>query len=168
MERNKGIKAVLGLLVLLVAISLATWAVTKVDKAYERMRAERENARRDTVVVIDTVFIDRPIVKDSTIVKYVFRTFKVVDTLTVMLTDTLRDSILVEVPIMQKTYAGDDYQAWVSGYEPRLDSIEIYRRETTIRVKPRKWSIGFQAGYGLTTKGFAPYIGVGVGYKLPP
>lgn len=125
---------------------------------------------RDTVVVIDTITIDRPVVKDSFIVKTVTRFLRLADTVCVTFQDTVtvHDSILVEVPITQVIYAGDDYRAWVSGYEPKLDSIEIYRRETTIRPRTKRWSVGLQAGYGMTPKGFAPYVGAGVSYKLPP
>jgi hypothetical protein len=45
-------------------------------------------------------------------------------------TDTLlmRDSVLVEVPIESKHYHATEYDAWVSGYEPSLDSIKVYQR----------------------------------------
>lgn len=32
--------------------------------------------------------------------------------------------------------------------------------------KPRKVSIELQAGYGITSDGFSPYLGIGIGYQL--
>lgn len=85
------------------------------------------------------------------------------------------DSIAV-LPLEQKHYKEKDYEAWVSGYRPQLDSIYIFpetRYITTenISVKPRKrLGIGIQAGYGVGVssgqlKAF-PYIGVGISYNF--
>ena len=41
--------------------------------------------------------------------------------------DTIRDSIDVPVPIVQKRYDDSLYTAWVSGFEPNLDSIRLYQ-----------------------------------------
>ena len=79
------------------------------------------------------------------------------------------DSVEVLVPQEQRVYAGEDYRAYVSGYMPRLDSVQIVRRESvvtrTVATKSR-FSVGIQAGYGLTTRGFQPYIGVGVSIRI--
>lgn len=40
----------------------------------------------------------------------------------------VRDTVYVPVPIVQRMFSGPDYEAWVSGYEPRLDSLNIFRR----------------------------------------
>lgn len=80
--------------------------------------------------------------------------------------DTIRDTLVL--PIVQKEYKNDIYHAWVSGYDAQLDSIHVFR-ETVVKrisIKPRKWSIGIQAGYGMTNKGLSPYIGIGVSYRL--
>ena len=120
----------------------------------------------DTVVVTDTIFVEKPIVKDSIIVKTVTRFPRVADTTCMVFRDTILDSVLVEVPIEQKVYGDSNYTAWVSGYLPNLDSIRVYRRETVIRSRSKRWTIGVQAGYGITTRGFAPYAGVGVTYRI--
>ena len=39
--------------------------------------------------------------------------------------DTIHDSIEVPVPIIQKRYDDSLYTAWVSGYDPALDSINL-------------------------------------------
>ena len=51
-------------------------------------------------------------------------------------------------------------------WEPKLDSIQVFRRETVIRTKSRRWGIGVQAGYGIATDGLSPYIGLGLSYRL--
>lgn len=87
--------------------------------------------------------------------------------------DTLykTDSVLVEVPIVEKQYFGDDYRATIRGFQPELVDIWIRQRETTITVPYRKrWSftVGPQAGVGITPKGWQPYAGIGAtfGYSF--
>ena len=87
----------------------------------------------------------------------------------------------IELPRMQRVYSDDStYKAWVSGYEPRLDSINVYRKtikETvTIQLPAEKkkrtfwqrFNIGIQAGYGLglDDKKAHPYLGGGVGFSF--
>lgn len=78
------------------------------------------------------------------------------------------DSALVSVPIEQHEYHGEGYRAWVSGYAPALDSIAIERSITVMQPTcgQRRWSVGLQAGVGLTPHGVEPYIGVGVSFRL--
>lgn len=84
----------------------------------------------------------------------------------------LGDSVEVEIPITQKEYSDSNYRAWVSGYKPRLDSIEIYSRREMVTItrtaiqKPKRWGIGISAGYGFGKNGWGPYIGVGINYNL--
>ena len=87
----------------------------------------------------------------------------------------------IELPKVQRVYTDDStYRAWVSGYEPKLDSINVYRKtikETvTIQLPAEKkkrtfwqrFGIGIQAGYGLglDDKKAHPYIGFGVGFNF--
>lgn len=85
-------------------------------------------------------------------------------------TDSLCDSVDVELPIEQKVYGDSTYKAWVSGFDARLDSIKIYQPTKYITIttkqKPSRWNVGIQGGVGITPKGVQPYIGVGVSYKL--
>lgn len=82
-----------------------------------------------------------------------------------------KDSVIVELPIIQRHYADSTYEAWVSGpVDPRLDSIRVFAPTTTITKRewkpPKRWHIGVTAGYGYGAKGFQPYIGIGVTYSL--
>lgn len=82
------------------------------------------------------------------------------------------DSVDVLVPITQKVYEDSTYRAYVSGFNASLDSIFVHRRTEyitstkVVKSKPKRFSIGVQAGYGITPKGFQPYIGVGVSVNL--
>lgn len=86
-------------------------------------------------------------------------------------TDTIEahDTLLVEVPVEQKQYDDSLYTAWVSGYQPQLDSIRLYQPEvvTTIErtiIKPApRWSIGPSVGAGVSITG-APQVGIFVGF----
>lgn len=83
---------------------------------------------------------------------------------------TLKDSAQVIIPVSQAVYAKDDYKAYVSGFRPRLDSLIFTERHyETMRTVPQKnsrWSIGLQAGYGITPRGFQPFIGIGVSFRI--
>jgi hypothetical protein len=80
--------------------------------------------------------------------------------------------VRVQLPIQQRTYQDSTYTAWISGYEPRLDSIEVYQQLSTVTItntitKPAKrWSVNTSAGIAATPKGVQPYFGVGIGYSI--
>ena len=151
---------------------------------------------------VDTIPYYKPVPKDSTVIKYVTATLPKADdkednfpnkTVTELpesvqkfpesdknLQDSVEnfgkivpDSVNVVIPITQKVYDEDTYTAFVSGYNPSLDSLifKMPREVVTIKEysKPKRWSVGVQVGYGVTLKGtpqFAPYVGVGVSYNL--
>ena len=128
-----------------------------------------------TEVVTDTIIkvvkVDRPIVRESTIVKYkVVRLPIAKDTICV--SDTIKDSVFVEVPIEQKVYSDSNYTAWVSGYRPRLDSIHITHTEVSHKLVnnnskgSKRLFIGIQVGYGITPRGIQPYLGLGLSYNF--
>ena len=86
------------------------------------------------------------------------------------------DSVDVTLPITQRIYKDSNYTAWVSGYQPKLDSIHTYNKmvyttrtiERTVTKPTNRWGIGINAGYGygINSKLFEPYIGVGVTYVI--
>ena len=90
--------------------------------------------------------------------------------------DTVHDSIEVPIPIMQKRYDDSLYTAWVSGYEPNLDSINlrlptITETVTKTIVKPSpRLSVGIQAGAGVGVFSRQPdiYLGVGAQWRFWP
>lgn len=131
----------------------------------------------NTEVVSDTIFkvikVDRPIVRESTIVKYEVVRLPIVANDTICVSDTIKDSVFVQVPIEQKVYSDSNYTAWVSGYHPRLDSISITHQEVSFHKLVNNSSkgskrlfIGIQVGYGITPRGMQPYLGLGVSYRF--
>ena len=142
---------------------------------------------RDTTVYVDTIAYYKPIPKDSAVIRYVTRYLPVAKKDTnitenyaqnngknippsVLSED--RDSAAVVIPLTQRRYEGDEYLAYVSGYEPTLDSIFVYPKTTVIREStykpPDRWHMGITGGYGMSiTGGHAePFIGVGITYSI--
>ena len=118
--------------------------------------------KSDTIYLhtYDTIRIKEPIYISS----------RVIDTMIVILSDTLLLRDTLYLPIEQKVYKDSNYTAWVSGYHPKLDSIYI-RENTLIKevknvYKPKRWGIGLQLGYGYNGLNVAPYVGVGVSYNF--
>ncbi|MCM1452835.1 MAG: hypothetical protein NC102_11295 [Clostridium sp.] len=80
-----------------------------------------------------------------------------------------RDSVEVELPIVSKEYGDSTYRAWVSGWMPSLDSIEVYPRTVALAApkgRPKRWHLGATAGWAWTGKGSGPYVGIGVTYSF--
>ena len=102
----------------------------------------------------------------------------VTDTMLVAVRDTvtLQDTVYIVLGMTQRYYRGPDYEAWVSGYRPRLDSCLVFPRtvyinsSTVSREPEKRWGVGIQAGYGMglsngQVKAF-PYIGVGISWNF--
>ena len=118
-----------------------------------------------TVVVYDTISITKPI-HTTTMLMQPKRYPAANVPILLTLTDTMYipyyvDSTLV-IPIHQREYEGDNYRAWVSGFEARLDSINIFAPATTQYIdryiKPKNlFAVNAAAGirYSRTTDMFA-------------
>lgn len=122
------------------------------------------------VTIVDSVKKSFPVPVDSFVVRYIAKSLPIArDSVAKQLRS---DSVKVQIPISTKVYEDTLYKAYVSGYEPKLDSITIKQRTTyithTTRNKESRFRIGLQAGYGLTPKGMQPYVGVGLSYRLTP
>ena len=109
-----------------------------------------ESVSRDTVTLHDTVPEYLPSPKDSARIKYVTRWLPAVhDTVysenyAQSFVEIMHDTVAVQVPITSKHYGGKNYDAYVSGFEPSLDSIFGYF---------------FNAGvdYGITSQFWQPF-----------
>lgn len=97
-------------------------------------------------------------------------TFPVVDSASIRQVDSLlekvaslervNDSLVLVLHREQKMYQSEDYTAWVSGYDPSLDSLRIYSQEKVItrevtipKIRKTHWGIGLSAGYGASLQG---------------
>ena len=91
----------------------------------------------------------------------------------VVIHDTLckTDTVEVALPYVQKQYKDSSYSAWISGYEPSLDSIRVFPKTTIIREskvvrqKDRRWGVFGGVGIGVSDK-ITPCVGVGIGYRI--
>lgn len=82
-------------------------------------------------------------------------------------TDNPTETVFVEIPIEQHIYQDSTYTAYISGYQPRLDSLILMPVTAQIKTPHQKrWSIGIQGGIGMTPAGIQPYIGVGIAYRF--
>lgn len=160
-------KKILGILL---CISLVANIVLYIDHGSIKNKKVYDTTK---VTVIDSVKKLYPVPVDSFIVRYITKPLIVAkDSVSRDTTQSLIDSVKVQIPISQKVYEDTLYRAYVSGYEPNLDSIVIRQRITyitrTIRDKESRLRVGIQAGYGLTPKGMQPYVGLGVSYRIIP
>jgi len=89
-----------------------------------------------TVIKYDTIRITEP--QAEKIIPVAVKKFATVPTL-LTISDTIkvpyyiRDTLMI--PIEQKYYAGESYKAWVSGYNPKLDSLLIYQQTKTVTIE---------------------------------
>lgn len=112
------------------------------------------------------------------------------DTVTIVRIDTIReqiphfvcekvlDTIFIEkvpenglkLPITQRFYSSDSYQAWVSGYKPSLDSINVFSKiikktvtnTVTKEIYPKSIDWYLNAGSMFIDRKAAPYVGLSV------
>lgn len=140
------------LVILLAVACVAVWF-----RPHEPLPAEiRTETKVNTVVKVDTLLISAPMAP----------------LLVFQLTDTIRIGDTV-VHREQAYYEDSLYRAWVSGYRPRLDSLQIFPKTVyqtvtndiyhTITPRKKRWGLGMQVGYGYPS---GIYAGVGVSYNI--
>lgn len=148
----------LPLLVIVTASILLGWFLHRPE--------ERIEWREKTVVKVehhtDTIVEKVPVYVE------VVRT----DSVLVMLTDTLYQPVLVNVPIEHKRETFEDGEVYYHGYMAGVDSLRAFRHtqivtaEITRTEKTSRWGIGLTAGYGAGKGGLTPYVGIGLNYRL--
>lgn len=143
----------------------------------------------DTLSVLDSTSIVEPETGQETKIVTVTVPMLVTDSTAIAQRDSIlreygilvaeRDSLALELTRVQRYYRKDSvYEAWVSGTNPKLDSIKIFSNTRTLvmevqtekKVKPR-FSFGVQTGGGVVfpinqkpTAGL--YIGIGGQYNF--
>lgn len=148
--------------------------------------SQEEVEANDTVrtTFVDTIPYYHPVPKDCLVITYITDTLSVAPQEESVAPSNgsvqssepaARDSAAVRIPITQKVYEDSTYTAYVSGYKPSLDSLELHIPHSvmtitnTVRTKQSRWSIGLQVGYGIglsPTLKYSPYIGIGVQYAV--
>lgn len=136
----------------------------------------RRQSRAPSVIVSETVRVDTlrdtvPVPVEVAVISHERRRLPVA---TQSDSDTAAppDSADVIVPVTQAVYTDSLYTAWISGYEPHLDSIAIFAPVRTVTIqtpppRPPRWSVGIAAGYGYSPgRGFAPWIGIALTYSI--
>jgi len=116
-----------------------------------------------TIIKYDTIRITEP--QSEKIIPVEVRKFTTVPTL-LTISDTIkvpyyvRDTLMI--PMEQKYYQGESYKAWVSGYNPRLDSIVVYNTIQTIsqiKGKDTENRLSIEARFLAAPDLFLPSIG---------
>lgn len=138
----------------------------------------------DTIVIRDTLRVREPKYITQTIVKHDTAWLKV-DTMTLanQFADhrtngspcdyllTYADSVPVVIPITERIYKDRTYKAVVSGYDPKLVSLDIYSersvvQQTMVVKKPAKIAISVGAYTGFGAKGFDYGVGITLGVPI--
>lgn len=154
---------------------------------YEHRHPESPNSYEvvDSITTKEVVPDTAPIPRDSVVLRYEYVKIPLThppestpgQSDTALITESViappndgNDSVNIAIPITQKGYETEEYRAYVSGYKASLDSIFTFRQKSVVRIreptKHKRFSVGIQAGYGMTPKGFQPYVGVGVSVNL--
>lgn len=145
------------------------------------------------VTITDTIPYYKPVPRDSIVIRYITRVLAVENpavSAAGATTDTtlsenyaqnipeiIPDSVAVDIPITQKRYETEDYRAYVSGFEPNLDSIFLYRRTITETIRPAEeqgesfldrfgFGVVAGAGYGIINKKPDIFVGGAMYFKI--
>lgn len=133
-----------------------------IGKCHEQRQSVPPTVDTISIVTVDTVVIDRPVLVNH----YIYK----VDTLVASDTLMRHDTIYTLLPRERQVYSDTLFRAVISGVRPSLDSISIYGRTKTInsvvtlRTTP-KWGLGLQLGLTYNNR-VTPYIGLGLQYNF--
>ena len=133
-------------------------------------QAKLEDLTPEVIQVIkrDTLRLNTPVLREIHKVTH--------DTIKIVMNDTIvrRDTIYLERE--QRVYEDEEYKAFVSGFQPRLDSIyvypkTIYETKVSTRKEWRQFTYGVQVGVGVvmpftSSPSFGGYLGFGIGYNF--
>ena len=157
-------------LILAAAIALIWFAFGFFFAKHRYNKPFEEKVERDTVIIHDTIPDLNPTPKDSATIKWVTKwlpSATKTDTITRWDYFVVHDSVAVEMPITTKHYGNEKYDAYISGFEPNLDSIFVYQDEVlvtevrTISKPPNKVGLYLDAGadYTFNDKQWIPHAG---------
>ncbi len=160
----------------LVVIAIAAWCVymglTKGDRRQRDLdRLLKRETVVDTVVVYDTVVVAMPEAVAVIDRQEALKTLPVIRPEAIEPDSVCQlDSVTVGVPIETKVYQDSNYRAVITGAWASLDTLEIWPRVETVRIrewaKPPRWSVNVGMGYGWDGRRFSPFVGLTIGYNL--
>lgn len=114
----------------------------------------------DTVYLRDTITVSKP----------VYLTRYILDTLYYPVPGET-DTLWVPLPREQVEWRDTLSTVWASGVDVAVDSVRHYVTQTVVTIREpypvkdsRRWGIGVTAGYGVTSQGLSPFVGVGVSW----
>ena len=123
------------------------------------------------ITKVDTLIVlkDTVIYKPKEVVRWRVRTDTVllakVDTTSSEDSAASADSSLVEVPIEQKYFEGEKYEAWISGFRTKIDSLKITSEYVYltkyVKEKERHFGWGVSVGPSVVYNGKV-HAGIGV------
>lgn len=154
-----------------ILIGILSVALTFAMKQNARLM-NYQNTYTDTLTVRDTIPFPFPVPvpKDSVVVRYKYISIPVPSDSAANVSDghpsiveSTPDSMLISLPIIQRKYETKLFTAWVSGYDPRLDSCLVYPETTTITQKSKipTWTVDMCAGLDMCSGTAYPYISLG-------
>lgn len=182
--------------VIILALLLAISAALNIIYIRARVSGGTDGQTRpDTVRLVDTLRYVSPAPTRDTIIRYVrvpvelprpdnpanpynpanpgnsAESAEEADTDSMRSINGIADTAAVIIPITSRTYSTPEFTAYVSGYQPSLDSITIHAPRTIITnnppaVKSKPWGIGIAAGIGAGRGGITPFIGITLQYSL--
>lgn len=123
------------------------------------------------IIFLDSIEYDTVFVESKEIVKLpIADTLVLIDTVVAVAVD----SVFVEIPIEYKHYSDTFQNVGISfdlrGFQCEIDSLYVknFLNVPTQENKPKtnRFGLGLQLGIGVNEKGFTPYIGIGLNYRL--
>ena len=120
-----------------------------------------------TIIKYDTIRITPDFISSKQVGVSVYPIKQVPALLTI--SDTVKTPYFIHdtliIPIEQKYYAGESYKAWVSGYNPKLDSIIVssitYNHAITQTINYQsRWELSLEARLLAAPNLFIPSAGI--------
>lgn len=142
---------------IVIAVLLVSLIVSLTNR--KEVIVEKTTSDTVTIVKLDTVKAKIPIFIKEVIVD------------TFLIKDSLNNDYII--PKTQRYYKSNDYEAWVSGYRPNLDSLNIFRKivtntitnTVTKEIYPKTTDLYLNVGSDYIKGQFAPNVGLAVKFK---
>ncbi len=120
--------------------------------------------KTDTIKKTDTIIVERLKPQRIEVLKIIRDTLYKTDS----------SKIEVQLPLTKQVYQDSTFRTVISGYKPHLDSLIIFKPNTTItntkllksNKKGFKFSPSIGVGYGMFNKNIDVYVGFSVSYNF--